>query len=268
MTMEIEYERLVEHMRSLGSVLVAFSGGVDSSLVLAAAHDALEDRAVAVTACSPSYPEEEKQRAFEIAQLIGARHLFVNSGEFENPVFTANPPDRCYHCKRELFAQLRDLAVREGLAFVVDGSNADDETDYRPGHKAVKELAVRSPLEELGLGKSAIRELARSRGLPNWDQPACACLASRIPYGVTITAERLARIARVEAGIRELGFSVIRLRDHGDIARIEVGPDEIHLAFSPAVRQKLINIAKQQGYAFVCLDLEGYRTGSMNQLLK
>jgi len=259
--------RLTESLGRTGGVLVAFSGGVDSSLVLAAARQALGARVLAVTACSPTYPDHEKDQAAAIAQRLGARHEFVDSDEFEDPSYRANPPNRCYYCKQELFRKLQAVAAREGLPVIVDGSNADDEGDFRPGRNAAKEFGVRSPLAELGLGKSLIRQMAKAQGLPNWDQPACACLASRIPYGQEITPLRLRRVAQAEAALRDIGFRTVRVRDHGTLARIEIPREEIDRALRVGIHQRLIDACKQQGYVYVCLDLEGYRTGSMNEVL-
>jgi uncharacterized protein len=261
------YQSLVAWLKKMGGAVVAFSGGVDSSLVLAAAVDGLGRNAVAVTACSPTYPAHEQEQAVTLARLLGARHELIDSAEVENPAFRANPPDRCYHCKRELFRKLAQIATNQGLGLVVDGSNADDESDYRPGSRAAREFRIRSPLAELGYTKADVRRLARERGLPNWDQPACACLASRIPYGEEITAARLERVANAEAKIRGLGFRMVRVRDHGELARIEVGRDELELLLAAGMRQSLVNACKEQGYTFVCLDLEGYRTGSLNEVL-
>jgi uncharacterized protein len=261
------YRRLTEFFDHTGGALVAFSGGVDSSLVLAAARQALGTRALAVTACSPTYPDHERDQAAAIAQRLGARHEFIDSDEFEDPSYRANPPNRCYYCKQELFRKLKAVAAREGLPVVVDGSNADDELDFRPGHKAAEEFGVRSPLAELGFGKNLIRQMAKAQGLPNWDQPACACLASRIPYGQEITPLRLRRVAQAEAAIRDAGFRTVRVRDHGTLARIEIPREEIDRALGVGIQQRLIDVCKQQGYVYVCLDLEGYRTGSMNEAL-
>jgi uncharacterized protein len=259
--------RLVEFLGRMGGALVAYSGGVDSSLVLAAARQALGARALAVTACSPTYPDHEKDQAAAIAERLGARHEFVDSDEFEDPSYRANPPNRCYYCKQELFRKLQAIAAREGLPVIVDGSNVDDEGDFRPGRNAAKEFGVRSPLAELGFGKSQIRQMAKAQGLPNWDQPACACLASRIPYGQEITPLRLKRVAQAEAALRSLGFRTVRVRDHGTLARIEIPRDEIERTLQDGIHQRLVDACKQQGYVYVCLDLEGYRTGSMNEVL-
>ena len=261
------FRRLTEFIGRTGGALVAFSGGVDSSLVLAAARQALGERVLAVTACSPTYPDHEKDQAAAIAQRLGARHEFVDSDEFEDPSYRANPPNRCYYCKQELFRKLQAVAAREGLPVIVDGSNADDEGDFRPGRNAAKEFGVRSPLAELGFGKSLIRQMAKARGLPNWDQPACACLASRIPYGQEITPLRLRRVAQAEAALRDIGFRTVRVRDHGTLARIEIPRDEIDRTLRVGIHQRLIDACKQQGYVYVCLDLVGYRTGSMNEVL-
>ncbi|HCF61071.1 MAG TPA: ATP-dependent sacrificial sulfur transferase LarE [Myxococcales bacterium] len=266
--MDALYEQLKDRIRELKRVVVAFSGGVDSTLLLAAAHDALGDLALGVTAVSATYPDHEHERACELAKLLGARHQVIETDELSDPTFRANPPDRCYHCKRELFDELFALAAAEGNAVVLDGSNVDDFDDYRPGRQAAKEVGVRSPLAELGLGKAEVRRLAKERGLPNWSEPACACLASRIPYGEQITAERLGRIGAAEASLRSLGFRVLRVRDHGSLARIEVGADELDRALEPKLREQIVRAIAGHGYAYVCLDLKGYRTGAMNETLE
>jgi len=254
-------------MEDLGGAVIAFSGGVDSSLLVAAAQEALGDRALAVTACSPSYPGHERDRAVEVARIVGIRHRFVESTGLDDPSYRSNPPDRCYHCKQDLFSTLRRVADEEGLPHVVDGTNADDADDYRPGGRAARELGVRSPLAELGMGKAEIRRLSKSRGLPTWDLPAFACLASRVPYGEEISPERLARIEAAEDGVRGLGFPGVRVRDHGALARVEVAPIELNRAAAPDVRVSIVRACRDAGYTWVCLDLEGYRTGSMNAAL-
>ncbi|NMC72143.1 MAG: ATP-dependent sacrificial sulfur transferase LarE [Myxococcales bacterium] len=261
------YRRLVSAIRTLEGVVVAFSGGVDSSLLLAAAHDALGPRALAVTALSPTYPAHEFERAVALAGRIGARHLLLESREMEDARFTANPPDRCYYCKRELFGLLRTVAAREGLPVILDGTHHDDRLDLRPGRRAAQELQVRSPLAELGLDKNTLRRMARERGLPNWNAPPAACLASRIPYGQTITPARLRRVDAAEQAIRALGCSLVRVRDHGDLARVELDPEALDRTLHLENRRRLVEACRRQGYTFVCLDLEGYRTGSMNEAL-
>ncbi len=265
--MDPSYDRLTALLGEMKSVLVAFSGGVDSTLLLAAARDALGENVLAVTASSPTYSEGERARAIDLAARLGARHRIIETAEFDDPAFRANPPERCYHCKRALFAELCALAEREGLAFVIDGENADDRQDYRPGSRAARELDVRSPLAELHLSKDAIRRLARDRGLPNWNDPACACLASRIPYGEEIDPRRLARIAAAETAIRALGFRVVRVRDHGPLARVEIGADEMAAALDPRMCDAIAAACREQGFLYATLDLEGYRTGSMNASL-
>lgn len=258
---------LMSILKGMDGIVVALSGGVDSALLLAAAKEAQGDRILAATARSATFTEEELGVARRIAEALGARHKVVETRELDDPRFRANAPDRCYRCKRERYRAFRALAVEEGLAGVVEGSNADDGADFRPGRRAANELGVRAPLAEAGLTKADVRALAREKGLDVWDRPASACLASRIPYGVEITEARLAGIARTEAAIRALGFAQVRVRDHGTTARIEVSPDDIPRFADPALRQKAVAEARKAGFAYVALDLDGYRTGALNEVL-
>jgi len=260
------YSSLKTKLASFGSVVVAFSGGVDSTFLLRVAIDVLgKEKVLALTATSPTYPEFEFQEACRLAKLFGARQLVVESNELEIPGFAKNDKRRCYHCKSELFSICRDKARELGYAEILDGSNLDDLQDYRPGREAACELAVRSPLLEAGLGKEDIRTLSRQLGLSTAEKQAFACLSSRFPYGTEITAERLHQVDQCETFLRQQGFNNYRVRYHGEVARIEVAPTELERLFNPELRESVINSFKAAGFTYVTLDLQGYRTGSMNE---
>lgn len=264
--MSDKLERLRQLFTEMGSVLVAYSGGLDSAFVLKVATDVLGERAVGLTAVSPSLSARERQDAERIATLLGARHLVVDTHELDDPGYAANPVNRCFFCKSELYRTTTRERARLGLAVVVNGTNLDDLGDYRPGLDAAREAGVRSPLVEAELTKLEVRELARALGMDVWDKPAAACLSSRIPYGTPVTRERLAQIAALEEALHGLGFRQVRVRHHGELARVEVSKSELALAFD--LRDELVLAGKRAGYTFVTLDLAGYRTGSLNELLR
>ncbi len=257
--------RLYDALSSFDSVIVAFSGGVDSAYLAWVATEVLGPAALCVTADSPSYPDHHRQLALRIAREFSLHHEFVTTSETEQPEYRANPVNRCYYCKSELYDVLSRLAAARGIAVIVDGSNADDRSDYRPGRQAAREYGVRSPLDEADLTKADIRELSRRAGLPTWDEPASACLSSRIPYNSEVTTEKLQMIERAEAALRDLGFRVCRVRHHDTLARIELGTNELHRALDPDVRERIVRELRAIGYQHVTIDLQGYRMGSLNE---
>ena len=261
------YRKLKHLLNKMGSTLVAFSGGVDSSVLLAAAHDALGSRALAATGLSATFSDYDYQSAQRIASQIGARWITVKTNELDDPHFSSNPKNRCYYCKKNLFSLLMRKARQEGLAYVIEGSNTDDLKDHRPGLIATEEFDVRSPFIELGIGKEEIRRMAQDRGLENWSRPSSACLSSRIPYGEQITTHRLNRIAQSEALLRDMGVRQVRIRDHGTLARIELLPEDFVRMLDVEFRDRVIDGCKAAGYTYITLDLQGYRTGAMNEVL-
>lgn len=257
-------DRLRAGIRAGGSALVAFSAGVDSTFVLAVAREVLGDRAVALTAHSPAVPQAEREEARRLAATLGVRHLERESREQEDPRYLANPVDRCYFCKSELYRLCEEAARAEGLAQVLDGFNADDRRDHRPGHRAAEERRVRSPLAEAGLGKDEVRAWSEAFGLSTWDKPQMACLASRIPYGTPVTPERLAEVERAESALRALGFRDLRVRHHGDIGRVELSEAELEAGFRR--RAEVVEAVKAAGFKLAVLDLEPFRSGRLNAL--
>ena len=260
--------RLHDILAGYQSVLIAFSGGVDSAYLAIAAQQSLGERALAVTADSPSYPDTHRRLALSIASDFGFAHEMVHTAELERPEYRANPANRCYYCKDELYSTLRAIATERGLAVVIDGNNADDRGDYRPGRQAAREHGVRSPLDEADLTKDDIRALAREAGLESWNEPASACLSSRIPYGSEVSNDVLRQIEKAEDAVRALGFRVFRVRHHDTVARLEIARAEMPRALEPEIGARLTEALKALGYQYVSLDLQGYRLGSLNEALR
>ena len=267
--LSVKVDKLERILRPMDRVLVAFSGGVDSTLLLKAAVDVLGvDNVLAVIAGSETYPGKEIREAGALAKKLKIKYRVIHTHEINNPDFVRNPPLRCYYCKTELFSTLKRIAEQEGIAFVLDGQNADDAGDFRPGARAGREIGVRSPLKEAKLTKNDIRKLSKIFGLPTWNKPSLACLASRFPYHTKIDIRSLKQVGAAEDDLRALGFGQLRVRHHGDVARIEIIPDEFGKIMRPAVLSKVVAALKKRGYLYVTLDLAGYRTGSMNEGLK
>ena len=266
-SLEEKEQRLRALLKSYGSVMIAFSGGVDSAYLAYVAHSELGERMIAVTGDSASYPTFQRELADQLTNRFGIRHEMIFTEEFEDQNYTNNPPNRCYYCKTELYSKLNELARERGFDVICDGTNADDVGDYRPGRQAARERDVQSPLLECGLTKADIRELSRRAGLPTWNEPASACLSSRVPYGQVVTIEKLSMVDKAEIALKQLGFRQVRVRHHGDVARIEVADEEMLRALDINMAQKMSDALKAIGFKYVALDLEGYRTGSLNEAL-
>ncbi len=267
-SVEEKFIKLKEIFLSMGKVVVAYSGGVDSTLLLKAAKESLgEKHVVAVTALSPLFPDRELAGAKRMVQEMGVKHILIESNELEIDGFSKNPSNRCYFCKKELFKEMQNLARKEAISFVVEGSTLDDEKDHRPGRRAIQELGIRSPLQEARFTKEDVRELSRTLGLPTWDKPSFACLASRFPYGEEITPEGLRMVDEAENFLFSLGFKQVRVRHYQSLARIEVYPEEMSRLMNGSLREKVVNCLKKIGYRYVTLDLQGFRSGSMNEVL-
>ena len=267
MILEEKFQLLKDIIKKRGSAAIAFSGGVDSTFLIKVAHEVLGDKLIAVTATSSTYPDRELKEAIKYAEEMGVKHIIISSEELEIEGFASNPKNRCYYCKKELFTKIKEVAIKNGVEYVFDGSNLDDTGDYRPGMQAAKELEVVSPIKEAGLTKNDIRELSKKLKLPTWNKPSFACLSSRFPYGNKITLPKLKMVDRAEQFLLDMGIKQVRVRHHGEIARIEVSPEERELFFNVDIMDKIGKEFKNIGFTYVTLDILGYRTGSMNEVL-
>ena len=267
MTLDEKFTSLKNRLRQMDRVIIAFSGGVDSTFLLKAASMSGLREVLAVTGQSESMPEEEFFFSKEIAGSFHVRHRVIRTNEMENNNYSANPPDRCYYCKKELFTKLKQIAEKEGIPFVLDGTNSDDARDWRPGRRAAREEDVVSPLLEAGLSKNEIRELSKALGLPTWNKPATPCLSSRIPYGLQITPEALEKVSKAETFIRQYGVKEIRVRNHAEVARIEIDPNDFHKLTTATARKEIVNYLRSIGFKYITLDLQGFRSGSGNEVL-